>query len=474
MFLLSALGAQADAQVRFGLILDETQSRTLNQDELQFFQRLGFSILIPEGHFSPEIFSTLAGSGMEVWPALPLRYHTRNTPNPDAAQMLAYIRPFEQLPAFNGIVVSRHADLRSQRTSAYLAKLTDHIRERYPAQRLFMVTRGVVVPSPLLLPVADASLFMPGAPFDGAPLLMPFAPKADEHHFFAKTVREGIQKGYGIFLTDYDNLNAYLDDDFSGFAEILSGFRSSADPSIPLPPKERMPQSINYGIFLLIGLWLSFAVHLRFNPNYSRTAGRYFFSHSFLVEDILRRHILLSGSVFVVFLQIALMWGLFVHTFATAFLGEAGMSALTYYYPFASNEVVLFVLGVIWGAFLNAMLWAWLIITCFRRDIVSISGTLLFWPAHLNFFILLALFTLSGAGAGPLPVLFTGAAFLLVQFGAFFAAAFAFSRQPTLKPVMHLLLTVLLYTSFVGLLVILIIRNSTLYGVFQLAFWLNN
>lgn len=462
------------AQVRFGLILSQEQSQTLTQQEIETYQRLGFTILAPEGHFAPEIFDFLNGQNFEIWPVLPQRFLIRTAQATDAAQQIRWLRRFEAVPGFNSIIAGWHADLNSARTSRHLAGLSEQLREAFPAQPLYLITKGDDVPSPMLRPVPDAGLSLPTAPFKGAPLLLPPGPAADEHHFFVQTLREGIRLGYQVFLTDYDNLQIYLDDDFSGLAQIISGFQRSPNPAIPLPAAEQYPGSVNYGVLILIGLWLSFAIHMRFNPNYSRTVGRYFFNHSFLVEDILRRHILLSGSVLVVFLQAAVMWGLFSLTFITSFLGEAGMQALSWYFPVAANDWFLFTIGLVFGALFNGLLWAWLIISCFRRDVVSMSATLLFWPMHLGLFLLLVLLTLSGSSAGSVAVLAAGGVFVLVQLGSFLVAAAAFGRQPTLRPAAHLGVTFLLYLSLLSLLAMLFVRNSTVYGIMQLAFWLNN
>lgn len=468
------LPAQADGQARFGIVLSAEQSRQLDEQELERLERLGFSILAPKAHFSSEIFATLATRPVEVWPVMPQRFLTRNSSIADAGEQLIFLRRFERLTAFNGIIAAWHADLRAPVLRDELTVLAEILRDRYPAQRRFMVTKGAAVPTALLLPVPDAGLTLPPAPFPDAVLLLPPAPSANEHYFFGNQVREGLRLGYTVFLMDSAHLERYLDDDFSGLAEVISGFRSSANPAIPLPPAERSPQTVNFGIMVLIALWFSFAVHFRFNPNYNRTVGRFFFNHSFLVEDILRRHILLSGSIFVVFVQLVVMWGLFTLSFTQAFLGDAGMKALRYWIPFAGNQAALFVLGLIAGALLNGLLWVWLTLSCFRRNAASMAGTLLFWPMHLGFFLLLALLTMQGAGAGSIPVLIAGLAFLAVQFGSFYVAAAAFGRQPSLKPGVHYAVTVLLYTLLLGGLLTYFLKFSSLYGVFQLGFWLNN
>ncbi|AXJ01599.1 hypothetical protein CYPRO_2357 [Cyclonatronum proteinivorum] len=474
LLLFSSVLVDAEAQVRFGVILSAEQSEQINPHELDRLQRMGVSVVAPQAHFSEETFGALSGSGMEVWPVLPLRYVLRGTELADPEVYLRFLRRFERLTTFNGVIVGWHADLGSAQVSAQLQALSEVLRNQLPAQKLFLITNGAAVPSEMLRPIADAKLGIGPASFAQAPLLLPPAPSVNQKIAFAAQVREGIAQGYGIFLTDYNNLQAYIDDDESTFAEIMSGFTAHSNPAIPLPEAEEVMPAINYSVLLVVLLWLSFAVHLRYNPNYNRTVGRYFLSHTFLIDDILRRHILLSGSIFIVFVQLSVMWGVFSLSFTTAYLGASGMQVLTYYFPLFSSEVILFGAGAFFGALFNGILWVWLILSCFRNDVVSMSGTLLFWPMHAGLLLLLLLLTFQGAGAGSLAMLIVALLFLGVQLAAFIVASLAFSRQPSLKPGPHILATLLPYIVLMSILILFFIRESTLFGIFRLAFWLNN
>lgn len=261
----------------------------------------------------------------------------------------------------------------------------------------------------------------------------------------------------------------YYSQNVEGFDSLLSAYDRSGHSVVALPPPRPAGPRLHFSALLLVMLWLSFGLHYFLSSSYRRAVKRYFFSHTFFVEDVLDRHVRFAISALLVLVQTGLMWGLIVYTSIPALVSGAGMSGLSWHYPIIEHNWTLLLIFFIVGTAFNLCCIIWLGAACLRPDGLVQAATLQMWPMHLGLLIVTAAVPSVAAGAGALTsgILLLG--FILLNLIAFLVAALHFSRRPSLPLPLHWLATVVLYTGLLTALGLLFFYGSRLSEVFYLA-----
>jgi|GEM_PF-4584259 len=468
IFLLFLIPADSLAQVQFGIYLDRQQTESLSDGQLQQFQSTGISLLAPEGFLS----TTLQTDFFRVMPSLPLAYITPRSAilrNESIYSILdRYNLHYLESRQFEttGIIAGRHPDLKSSRVQSFYQSF----RNRLPDTQLFLITGlSDSVPSGFS-PIADAGKSSaPGVVTEGIILLASHhGPNAVRN--YAQEIRTAAAQGYSTFLLEKRDYDFLMNEEHYG-AELLYAFgtQPAATATVPLPALSPESPALRADVIILLLLWLSFSIHFRFNPNYTRTVVRFFASYSFMVEDILRRHIIMGSSTIIMFMQVMLLWGLVLYSTFNGLLGTGGFEALTYHLPFLFGSWSVFIIAVAAGALFNFISLFWLVSCCYRQDIFSQSATLYLWPMHLGFPITTVLVTLSVLLPGSPLILILCGLFLLLNLVSFYVAAAAFGREPTLSPAFHFLATSVLYSILLGLFGFLIYSYTDIFHILLLA-----
>lgn len=261
----------------------------------------------------------------------------------------------------------------------------------------------------------------------------------------------------------------YYSENVESFDSLLSAYGRSGRSVVALPPPRPAGPRLHFSALLLVMLWLSFGLHYFLSSSYRRAVKRYFFSHTFFVEDVLDRHVRFAISALLVLVQTGLMWGLMIYTSIPALVSGAGLSGLSWHYPIIEHNWTLLVIFFIAGTAFNLCCIIWLGAACLRRDGLVQAATLQMWPMHLGLLFVTAAVPSVAAGAGAViaGVLLLG--FILLNLLAFLIAALHFSRRPSLPLPLHWLATVVLYTGLLTALGLLFFYGSRLSEVFYLA-----
>lgn len=469
ILLLFLIPAESLAQVQFGIYLDLQQTESLSSGQLQQFESENITFLAPEGLIS----SNLQTGIFRVMPVLPLAYITPRSAllhNETINTSLdRYNRHYWESARFQtmGIIAGTHPDLRSSRVQAFYQSLEN----RFPDTQLFLITGLTDALPPGYTQIADAGKSSVPDEVAGGFILLPSHRGPNAVRDYTSDIRAAASNGYTSLLLNKSDFDFLMNEGHYG-SEMLHAFSTqpSAAASVPLPALQPESPPLRADVIILLLLWLSFSVHFRFNPNYTRTVIRFFASYSFMVEDILRRHIIMGTSTVIMFLQVMLLWGLVFYSTFNGLLGPGGFEALTYHLPFIFGSWSIFILAVAAGGLFNFTSLIWLVSSCFRQDIFSQAATLFLWPMHLGFAIATILVSLSVILPGSMIIAFLFGFFLLLNLASFYLAASAFGREPTLSPAFHFMATSVLFTLLLALFGFLIYTYTDIFQILLLAY----
>ena len=202
--------------------------------------------------------------------------------------------------------------------------------------------------------------------------------------------------------------------------------------TLPLPEQPDPNPFMNWSVILLLVIWGSYALHLRYQPIYSQSMARYFSNHSFFVNDVMENRLrnVLPGTILLI--QHALLTGLFVFACVEVVVSSHGLQVLNYYFqPIMFSESILlslFVSSVLVTLLLQLVSVLWIYI--FNKKLTSFSQVLNLysWPLHLNLIVVTFLVVFNRVGFDEIWTLILGAVFLLIWFFSFNIAAIDSSK----------------------------------------------
>ncbi|MCH8558062.1 MAG: hypothetical protein LAT84_09580 [Balneolia bacterium] len=470
--LLLLITSASDAQLRFGVILDEEQTESLSASDLNNFSSNGINLISPSGLVS----TSLITDTLRVMPSLPFSYLTpgsRMLRENAANQIIRSFRThYYESGSFSteSIITGLHPDLRSSRVRSFY----ENVRSSFAGENLYIITDMVDVLPDGFTAIAYAGISAEQTSGTGDIMLLSSHRNPNGVRAYYDEIKAAAVSGFSTLLIRYDDYIWLTEQDEFG-SEMLYAFSNqlAGSATVPLPALQPETPSIRLDVIILLLLWLSFSIHFRFNPNYNRSVIRYFASYSFMVEDILRRHIIMGGSALVVFVQISVLWGLVLSSAFTGLFGTAGHEAFGYHYSFIPGTWGVFAIGAVAGTLFNAVGLIWLMSTCFRQDIFSMASTFFLWPMHIGFVLATILVTVAVLMPGSIIIVVLCFVFLLLNYVAFYLASSALGSEPTLSPAIHFLTAPALYTFVTVLLGYLVYTYTDLFNVLMLSFRLS-
>lgn len=254
---------------------------------------------------------------------------------------------------------------------------------------------------------------------------------------------------------------------------VISSYIDGSRVAFPLPAESEEITGMNWGVLLLFLIWMSVFMHLKFQPIYSQSLPRYFFSHTFLVLDVMEHRIRNSVSGFIVLIQHALLTGLFFYVSAEILISETGLNLLVHYFPylfpFANPLLSLFFMGVILAFILQLISVFWIYIL--NREMKYLRQTLNLYslPLHINLLTVTLLVVFNQVGLGEFWMAALSILFAVVWFCSFNMAAIDGAKFLSRYKFLNILLTVGLHTLLIFGLAWAVINMPQIYEPLQMA-----
>jgi hypothetical protein len=235
----------------------------------------------------------------------------------------------------------------------------------------------------------------------------------------------------------------------------IGSYTSGRPVTLPLPAEEADAPMLNWSVFFLFILWISFMVHFRFQPVYGQSMNRYFMNHVFYVIDVMEHRIRNALPGVIVLVQHSLLTGLFLFVSAEILISEAGLGALSHHFPFlfiTGNELIsLFFWGVLIAVFLQFTSVIWIHLLNKNLQYFSQTLNLYSWPLHINLLIVTLLVVFNQAGMANALIAGFSILYALVWFMSFNVAAIDAARFLDKGKVLNIFLTVGVHTLVVVL-----------------------
>lgn len=257
------------------------------------------------------------------------------------------------------------------------------------------------------------------------------------------------------------------------FKKSLIDYHQTGTWNLPLPNTKPTAVSANWLILLLLLLWGALAVQLKYFPYIRPMMLRYFLSHRFFVDDILQYRERAAIGGILVMIKHAVFGGMVFYISARILISKDGLVAFAHHYPaFAitgSNYVSIFFLGVILILALQALSIFWLYLPAKNLGHLSQIINLYAGSFYLDFLLVTVMVTMYMAGVGEILLLSLGVLFIIIWFCSFNIAAFNASRNMGPNRLVYILLTIVLHAlSFIAF-VILLLTQTNVVQVLDLA-----
>lgn len=235
--------------------------------------------------------------------------------------------------------------------------------------------------------------------------------------------------------------------------------------ALPFPNASDQGAPSNWMVLILLSLWATLAVQIKYLPYVRPLIMRFYLAHRFYVDDILhyRERYLVPGILMMI--KHAIFGGLVFYITAQILLSDHGIEAFFHHLPFfaitGSNYFSFFFFGLILILLAQMLAILWLHLPAKTVEHFSQTVNLYAGFFYLDFLIITLMVTLFTAGIGTTITLILAATYVLIWFLAFNFAAFDASGNMGSGRILYLFLTIGLHTviSFSVLLFLLIYTN---------------
>lgn len=242
---------------------------------------------------------------------------------------------------------------------------------------------------------------------------------------------------------------------------------------LPFPNARDYGASSNWIVLILLILWSALAVQVKYLPYVRPLIMRFYLAHRFYVDDILhyRERYLAPGILMMI--KHAIFGGLVFYIVAQILFSDHGIEAFFHHLPFfaitGSNYFSFFFFGLILILLTQIVALLWLYLPAKSLGHFSQAINLYAGSFYVDFFIITLMVTLFTAEIGTSITLMLAVIYVLIWFFAFNLAAFDASRNMGSGRIFYLLLTIGLHTilSFAALLLILL--NTDIIEILDLA-----
>ncbi|MCA1801625.1 MAG: hypothetical protein LC662_04100 [Rhodothermaceae bacterium] len=435
LLLIPVLPAQA--QRHFGIIWDPPVGEREAARELFGYQQLGIQSLMIEGILDVGILDVLHGFDFEVVINVPQEYLTatelkkRRTESTDL--VIKHVEYYRNLDFVNGFIVFSYSQVNSSR---FADRASAMIREaRISTDKPLLHINGNTMhrfggnelPDGVILHLREPDLHSVALPAaDQAVPVAGFIWQPDngfDIRLFQDMMRVTRPAGDVPVYLNGRWVDAYLGD---GLEEALVLFAGDSDAVLPNPRMPAADPEVNWNIVLLILLWISFAVHYAFFPNYNKSLFRFFSNHTFFIEDIFEKRIRFPSTPVYLNLQAAAMFGLFFHTLYTFHVSAAGLDVLRYYLPIPAwvhPGIFFFAAGFIFKLIYSTVMTIWVFAPSLDTQWLSPAAVTYIWPQQILLPVITLMITIDAAG-GPVGLFnIMAVLFLLIWLTSFYIAA---------------------------------------------------
>lgn len=242
---------------------------------------------------------------------------------------------------------------------------------------------------------------------------------------------------------------------------------------LPFPNTGNHEAPPNWMVLVLLLLWASLAIQVKYLPYVRSLIVRFYLAHRFYVDDILhyRERYLAPGILMMI--KHAIFGGLVFYIVAQILLSDHGVEAFFHHLPFfaitGSSYFSFFFLGLILILFTQIFALLWLHLPAKSLDHFSQTVNLYAGSFYIDFLIITLMVTLFTAQIGASITLIFAALFILIWFLAFNLAAFDASRNMGGGRFLYLLLTIGLHTILSFTAILLILLNTNLIEILKLS-----
>lgn len=256
----------------------------------------------------------------------------------------------------------------------------------------------------------------------------------------------------------------------------LAEYAKTGEWIFPMPAIPPVSKSGNFSVLILILLWGSLAMLLKWNPGSRAMIGRYLLSHRFYADDIIHYRERSAAASLTLLAQHAVFSGLAVYMLAHYFLSETGVDAFFYHLPalalLGRNYSSFFALGLLASLILPLISLPWLHFTSKRLRHFSQTLNLYSGIFALDFILITTIVTLYQAGTGDFLIRILFALFFLCWILAFYIAALDVHKSLMVGRGGYFALTMALHTLILLLAGGFLYKASHLMQVIDLALFL--
>ncbi|MDZ7690072.1 MAG: hypothetical protein U5K69_02770 [Balneolaceae bacterium] len=246
------------------------------------------------------------------------------------------------------------------------------------------------------------------------------------------------------------------------------------DAVFPLPNEQisdRAPHSLL--VLILLAVWGMLALSYSFVPMYRHSLFRFFLSHQFFIEDVMKRHIRAIFPSLIVLIQHAVLGGIFLYCLIYSFISPQGLEVLHSYVPFltfwGSGYYSFFLIGSLATLVFELISLLWLYIANKRIGYLSQISILYSWPFHLNLLITTIIVTMMMASINVYIISIFLALFFLVLLIDFPITAYDAGKKISKGKFLYALSTLGLYSLLVATAFFMVFTNSYLLNILELA-----
>lgn len=259
----------------------------------------------------------------------------------------------------------------------------------------------------------------------------------------------------------------------SDFDVIFRSYRSGEHIPFPIPHEEESPPAVNWNVIFLFVIFGSILIHARMQPAYLPSLSRYFFNHSFYLQDVLEHRIRNMIPGIVILLQHALTTGVIFYLSAEMLFNPIGLEVLSHHFSailWTSNPYLsLFIFGFTLAIVLQVISVLWLHLPNKQLQFLSQTLNLYTWPLHINFIVAAVFIVLYGSNPNDTLIASILASYLFVWFMSFNMAALDASKYLERLKLVYVLVTVGLHLLLFGYLFWVTFYVPAIYEPIQMA-----
>ncbi len=458
LFLIYILASTTtlSAQNKLGVIW-QTEGAQNVENTISIFQNTSVKLVIIPGSTDNYIVRNLAKAEIPFLVDLNLEFFTKSKIEQHSDEISHVLESinirYASVEAFSGFVVFKNSAGSFQNMDAVYSKILDSTELR-DSLRFYEIYDSK------LIPLASETE-------DGIILQFENTSPNTLHSFV-----EHISARDGFLFVDYEWLNGVLNN-HEEFKEALVASDNLDSAVIPLKQYEQEDFNFSWPAILLLVCWVLLGIIIAANNEYKKSIHRYFFSHSFFVDDVIKyRDKAINGSIFLM-MSHAVFSGLVVYFLARTLLTSAGVDALHYHFPildfFGSQYFAFFTIAAIGVFLLQIVAIIWLAL--FNPKIHSLGQiiSIYTWIFHVDFILVTIISVIYFAGGSETLLLVLSGIFLFIWYNAFTLTSLDASKGLGSKRPGYLLKTMILHFIVTILLIFVLMIFDDWFEVVKLA-----